>query len=171
MRMGGVDIVRHRRPPPHHTIAPLHVLGYVSQFLRVVPRVPTLDVVAEPLLATSALRAQTKRSPPPIGAADPAEHPSSGSGRLVPHDLLGRRAAARQHRARLCPSPTRRCCWMNRPPASIAANRARRSSPMIDRRQGARGAAIIGIFHDHAAREAICDRQLDVTQYTPGLAA
>lgn len=27
------------------------VLGYVSQFLRVVPRVPTLDVVAEPLLA------------------------------------------------------------------------------------------------------------------------
>ena len=28
-----------------------HTLGYVSQFLRVVPRVPTLDVVAEPLLA------------------------------------------------------------------------------------------------------------------------
>ncbi|MCB1394603.1 MAG: ATP-binding cassette domain-containing protein, partial [Rhodobacteraceae bacterium] len=26
-------------------------LGYVSQFLRVLPRVPTLDVVAEPLLA------------------------------------------------------------------------------------------------------------------------
>ena len=26
-------------------------LGYVSQFLRVVPRVPALDVVAEPLLA------------------------------------------------------------------------------------------------------------------------
>ncbi|MEO0811148.1 MAG: hypothetical protein AAFW82_11055, partial [Pseudomonadota bacterium] len=26
------------------------VLGYVSQFLRVVPRVPTIDVVAEPLL-------------------------------------------------------------------------------------------------------------------------
>lgn len=29
-------------------------LGYVSQFLRVVPRVPTLDVVAEPLLAQGA---------------------------------------------------------------------------------------------------------------------
>ena len=27
-------------------------LGYVSQFLRVVPRVPTIDVVAEPLLLT-----------------------------------------------------------------------------------------------------------------------
>ena len=28
-----------------------HTLGYVSQFVRVVPRVPTLEVVAEPLLA------------------------------------------------------------------------------------------------------------------------
>src|SRR5690242_3935224 len=27
-----------------------HTIGYVSQFLRVVPRVPTLDVVAEPLI-------------------------------------------------------------------------------------------------------------------------
>jgi len=35
----------------------------------------------------------------------------------------------------------------------------------------ARGAAIVGIFHDHAARDEICDRQLDVTHFTPGLAA
>jgi alpha-D-ribose 1-methylphosphonate 5-triphosphate synthase subunit PhnL len=35
----------------------------------------------------------------------------------------------------------------------------------------ARGAAIIGIFHDHAARDEICDQQFDVTQFTPGLAA
>ncbi len=34
-----------------------------------------------------------------------------------------------------------------------------------------RGAAIIGIFHDHAAREEICNRQLDVTRYTPGMAS
>ena len=32
-------------------------LGYVSQFLRVVPRVSTLDVVAEPLMATGSDRA------------------------------------------------------------------------------------------------------------------
>ena len=31
-------------------------LGYVSQFLRVVPRVPTLDVVAEPIKPASARR-------------------------------------------------------------------------------------------------------------------
>jgi alpha-D-ribose 1-methylphosphonate 5-triphosphate synthase subunit PhnL len=28
-----------------------HTLGYVSQFLRVIPRVPTLDIVSEPALA------------------------------------------------------------------------------------------------------------------------
>ena len=32
----------------------------------------------------------------------------------------------------------------------------------------ARGAAIIGIFHDAAARDEVCDRQLDVGQFTPG---
>ena len=31
-------------------------LGYVSQFLRVVPRVPTLDVVSEPMLAVGVAR-------------------------------------------------------------------------------------------------------------------
>ncbi|MBR29523.1 MAG: phosphonate C-P lyase system protein PhnL, partial [Rhodobacteraceae bacterium] len=34
-----------------------HTLGYVSQFLRVVPRVPTREVVAEPLLAIGTPRA------------------------------------------------------------------------------------------------------------------
>lgn len=28
-----------------------------------------------------------------------------------------------------------------------------------------RGCAIIGIFHDHAAREAVCDREIDVSQF------
>src|ERR1700749_1667800 len=31
-------------------------IGYVSQFLRAVPRVPTIDVVAEPLIATGVPR-------------------------------------------------------------------------------------------------------------------
>ena len=35
-------------------------LGYVSQFLRVVPRVSTLDVVAEPLMATGSDRASAE---------------------------------------------------------------------------------------------------------------
>ena len=35
-------------------------LGYVSQFLRVVPRVPTLDVVAEPLLTLGQPQARAR---------------------------------------------------------------------------------------------------------------
>ena len=47
--IGGVDITR---AAPREILAlRRETLGYVSQFLRVVPRVPTLEVVAEPLLA------------------------------------------------------------------------------------------------------------------------
>ena len=35
-------------------------IGYVSQFLRAVPRVPTIDVVAEPLIATGTPRGQAR---------------------------------------------------------------------------------------------------------------
>jgi alpha-D-ribose 1-methylphosphonate 5-triphosphate synthase subunit PhnL len=35
----------------------------------------------------------------------------------------------------------------------------------------ARGAAIIGIFHDEAARTRVCDREIDVGRFTPGMAA
>ena len=46
--VGGLDVAQ---AEPRQIIALRRsTLGYVSQFLRVVPRVPTLDVVAEPLL-------------------------------------------------------------------------------------------------------------------------
>ena len=35
----------------------------------------------------------------------------------------------------------------------------------------ARGAAIIGIFHDEAARTHVCDREIDVGCFTPGMVA
>ncbi|MEM6372991.1 MAG: phosphonate C-P lyase system protein PhnL, partial [Pseudomonadota bacterium] len=52
IRIGETDLVQ---AEPREVIAlRREVLGYVSQFLRVVPRVPTLDVVAEPLRAIGA---------------------------------------------------------------------------------------------------------------------
>lgn len=49
IRIGGTELVG---AAPRDVIAlRREVLGYVSQFLRVVPRVPTVDVVAEPLRA------------------------------------------------------------------------------------------------------------------------
>ena len=49
IRVGGVEVVG----AEPRVVLELRrtVLGYVSQFLRVVPRVSTVDVVAEPLLA------------------------------------------------------------------------------------------------------------------------
>jgi alpha-D-ribose 1-methylphosphonate 5-triphosphate synthase subunit PhnL len=41
-------------PPAHRSGGAPPTLGYVSQFLRVMPRVPTLDIVAEPLRIVSA---------------------------------------------------------------------------------------------------------------------
>jgi alpha-D-ribose 1-methylphosphonate 5-triphosphate synthase subunit PhnL len=35
----------------------------------------------------------------------------------------------------------------------------------------ARGAAILGIFHDEAARARVCDRFVDVAAFTPRAAA
>ncbi|MFU8881945.1 MAG: ATP-binding cassette domain-containing protein [Rhodobacterales bacterium] len=35
----------------------------------------------------------------------------------------------------------------------------------------ARGAAILGIFHDEGARERVCDRVVDVARFTLGIAA
>ncbi|MDT8344950.1 MAG: ATP-binding cassette domain-containing protein, partial [Thermohalobaculum sp.] len=50
IRVGGLDIAH---AEPREILALRRTtLGYVSQFLRVVPRVPAIDVVAEPLLAT-----------------------------------------------------------------------------------------------------------------------
>ena len=35
----------------------------------------------------------------------------------------------------------------------------------------ARGAAILGIFHDEGARDRVCDRLIDVRAFTPKAAA
>ena len=76
-------------------------LGYVSQFLRAIPRVPTVSVVAEPLIEAGAPReAAEERARELLGpAAD-----SRAVVDLVAAHLLRRRAAAGEHRPRLRPS-------------------------------------------------------------------
>lgn len=142
-----------------------HTLGYVSQFLRVVPRVSTLDVVAEPLLATGAAHAQamqTARSllerlniPERLWTLSPTTF-SGGEQQRV--NIA--RGFAYPYPALLLDEPTASLDPVNRATVLLMIAEAK-----------ARGAAIIGIFHDHAARDLICDREHDMTQYTPGIAA
>ena len=136
-------------------------LGYVSQFLRVVPRVPARDVVAEPLLAVGwapdAARARAEallaRLNVPRALWDLG--PSTFSGGEQQRVNIAR-GFAHDYPALLLDEPT----------ASLdAANRAV-VLEMI-REAKARGAAILGIFHDAAARDAVCDRCVDVGAFRP----
>ena len=59
---------------------------------------------------------------------------------------------------------------LDEPTASLdAANREVVLSLITEAK--ARGAAILGIFHDSGARAQVCDRQVDVTDFTPRAAA
>jgi alpha-D-ribose 1-methylphosphonate 5-triphosphate synthase subunit PhnL len=140
-------------------------LGYVSQFLRVVPRVPTLDVVAEPLLLTG------------TGGDDARTQAAALLARLnIPERLWGLSpttfSGGEQQRVNIArgfafPYPA---LLLDEPTASLdPVNRATVLAMVQEAK--ARGAAIVGIFHDHAARETLCDRQVDVTSFTPGVAA
>jgi alpha-D-ribose 1-methylphosphonate 5-triphosphate synthase subunit PhnL len=59
---------------------------------------------------------------------------------------------------------------LDEPTASLDAQNRETVLSLIEEAK-ARGAAIIGIFHDVAAREKVCDREIDVSQYTPMAAA
>jgi alpha-D-ribose 1-methylphosphonate 5-triphosphate synthase subunit PhnL len=140
-------------------------LGYVSQFLRVVPRVSTLDVVAEPLMATGAAHAQAMQT---ARALLERLNIPERLWTLSPTTFSG----GEQQRVNIArgfayPYPA---LLLDEPTASLdPVNRATVLDMIAEAK--ARGAAIIGIFHDHAARDLICDRTHNMTQYTPGIAA
>ncbi len=163
IRIGDLDIVQ---AEPREIIAlRRESLGYVSQFLRVVPRVPTLDVVAEPLRAVgvSADEAQARARelltrlniPERLWSLSPTTF-SGGEQQRV--NIA--RGFAHSYPAMLLDEPT----------ASLDAANREVVLSLIEEAK-ARGAAIIGIFHDEAARTRVCDREIDVGRFTPGMAA
>lgn len=136
-------------------------LGYVSQFLRIIPRVPTLEIVAEPLLAQGMAEPEAQdraramlarlHIPEPLWSLSP----TTFSG--------GEQQRINIARGFILDWPV---MLLDEPTASLdATNRA----VVLDliREAKARGAAILGIFHDAEARRAVCDREVDVTGFTP----
>lgn len=163
IRVGGVEI---SATEPRQIIAlRRNVLGYVSQFLRVVPRVPTLRVVAEPLLALGVPEVEAESR-----AADMLTRLNIGQKlwSLSPTTFSG----GEQQRVNIArgfvhPYPA---LLLDEPTASLdAANRETVLQLIEETRAG--GAAILGIFHDEAARDRLCDRQIDVTGFTPEMIA
>jgi alpha-D-ribose 1-methylphosphonate 5-triphosphate synthase subunit PhnL len=134
-------------------------IGYVSQFLRAVPRVPALDVVAEPLLAAGVSREQAREQaghvlrrlniPERLWALPP----STFSG--------GEQQRVNIARGFISNLPV---LLLDEPTASLdAANRAV-VVELIDAKKRA-GVAMLAIVHDDEIRNAIADRIVDVTTF------
>ncbi len=136
-------------------------LGYVSQFLRTVPRVSTLDVVAEPLVARGVSTDEARdraaellsrlnlprdlwQLPPSTFSGGEQQRVNIARGFITDHGVL----------------------LLDEPTASLdAANRAVVVSMIRAKKEA--GIALLGIFHDEEVREAVADRILDVMQFSP----
>jgi alpha-D-ribose 1-methylphosphonate 5-triphosphate synthase subunit PhnL len=134
-------------------------VGYVSQFLRAVPRVATSDVVAEPLIANGMARAEARERagqllrrlniPQRLWALPP----STFSG--------GEQQRVNIARGFISDLPI---LLLDEPTASLdAANRAV-VVELIDRKKRA-GVAMVAIVHDDEIRHQIADRIVDVTSF------
>jgi alpha-D-ribose 1-methylphosphonate 5-triphosphate synthase subunit PhnL len=136
-----------------------HTIGYVSQFLRVVPRVPTVDVVAEPLIVEGVARdAARGRARDMLTRLNIGERlwslpPSTFSG--------GEQQRVNIARGFISEQPI---LLLDEPTASLdAVNRAVVVELIGEKKR--KGTAIVAIVHDDDVRAAIADRLVDVTTF------
>jgi alpha-D-ribose 1-methylphosphonate 5-triphosphate synthase subunit PhnL len=134
-------------------------MGYVSQFLRVIPRVSTLDIVADPLrrLGVSAEEART-RAAQWLQRLNLHEHlwhlpPATFSG--------GEQQRVNIAHGMIADSPV---LLLDEPTASLDADNRRVVVELIQAAR-AKGCAIVGIFHDDEVRNAVATRCFDVEQF------
>jgi alpha-D-ribose 1-methylphosphonate 5-triphosphate synthase subunit PhnL len=133
------------------------VVGYVSQFLRVIPRVSTLDLVAEPLVSRG------------VDADEAHARAAALLARLnVPERLWplapatcsgGEQQRVNIARGLIAGHPV---LLLDEPTASLdAENRDIVADLIVEARE--RGAAIVGIFHDEDTRAKVATRRLELT--------
>ena len=134
-------------------------IGYVSQFLRAVPRVATIDVVAEPLIVNGMARSDAReRSGQLLRRLNIPERlwalpPSTFSG--------GEQQRVNIARGFISDLPI---LLLDEPTASLdAANRAVVVELIAQKKH--RGVAMVAIVHDDEIRQLIADRVVDVTLF------
>lgn len=138
-------------------------VGYVSQFLRVIPRVSALDVVAEPLIedvaydivaiekAREIARALLTRLriPERLWELPPATFSGGEQQRInIARNMIK-------------PQPI---LLLDEPTASLDAANTQTVIDLIHEALS-RGAALIGIFHDSNVGHAVATRHIDVSQF------
>jgi alpha-D-ribose 1-methylphosphonate 5-triphosphate synthase subunit PhnL len=143
------DILRVRR----------HTIGYVSQFLRAVPRVATIDVVAEPLIANGVARDEAKvRAGGLLRRLNIAERlwtlpPSTFSG--------GEQQRVNIARGFISDMPI---LLLDEPTASLDATNRQIVVDLVGEKK-TRGVAMVAIVHDDDVRNLIADRIVDVMSF------
>ena len=135
-------------------------IGYVSQFLRAVPRVSALDIVAEPLTARGVSRedALVRASalltrlnlpealfglPPATFSGGEKQRVNIARGFITDHPIL----------------------LLDEPTASLDAENRDVVVAMMKEKL-AKGIAILGIFHDLPVRDAVATRMLDISDFS-----
>ncbi len=144
-----------------HTVLDVRnkTMGYVSQFLRVIPRVSTLDIVAEPLKSIGIAKQQANATaanllnqlniPKNLWQLSPLTF--SGGEQQRVNIARGFIAA---HPMLLLDEPTASLDTVNREIVLQLINDAKGN-----------GTAILGIFHDQPARDAVCNREFDISKF------
>ena len=136
-------------------------LGFVSQFLRVIPRVSTLDIVRDPLLARGAAPdVATEKAKAMLARLNLPERlwnlaPATFSG--------GEQQRVNIARSFVDPSPI---MLIDEPTASLDAGNRNVVVQLIAEAR-AQGSAIVGIFHDEAVRRALATRLFHIQPAQP----
>ncbi|HUI95732.1 MAG TPA: phosphonate C-P lyase system protein PhnL [Xanthobacteraceae bacterium] len=146
--------------PPRGILALRHdTIGYVSQFLRAVPRVPAVDVVAEPLIAGGTPRDVARSKATRLLRRLNIGGPLWG---LPPATFSG----GEQQRVNIARGflPDFPILLLDEPTASLDAANCEVVHDLIVERKRA-GAAIVAIVHDPALRDRIADDVIDMGRF------
>ena len=155
--IAGTDLVT--ATPREVMAARRYVVGYVSQFPRVLPRIPTIKVVAEPFLRAGGEEIEaTQRAGELLARLRIPENLWS----LSPLTFSGGEQQ-RVNIARGFVYPYK-LLLLDEPTASLDP-RNRKTVVELIAEAKLRGAAMVGIFHDADVRQEAADREIDVSEF------
>jgi alpha-D-ribose 1-methylphosphonate 5-triphosphate synthase subunit PhnL len=143
------DILRVRR----------RTIGYVSQFLRAVPRVATIDVVAEPLIANGVARDDARER---VGSLLRRLNIAERLWTLPPSTFSG----GEQQRVNIARGfiSDMPILLLDEPTASLDGVNRKIVVDLIGEKKQ-RNVAMVAIVHDDDVRNLIADRTIDVTSF------
>ena len=150
-------------------------IGYVSQFLCVIPRIAALDIVAEPLVGPEEPHGSADLGRILAPNSDALQGARAEAGRWLQRLNIGRQlwalppatfSGGEQQRINVARSliKPRPLLLLDEPTASLDAANTEVVLEMINEAR-ARGAAIIGVFHDPAISDKVATRRVRIEPF------